>query len=192
MTSDWLPHQVPLNVEEATASLATMVVVSILDDASRRHRERREKASGRERGSFRKSEEVTKLELELLEMSTEFEAAELAEINLVEAFCVPVLTASLKPPSPPPTPPPNAFASTPATTPATAPTTAAMSTFCRCLLECRDPFDGRNLLLLACGAGSSLLVDLLLTHGERSRGAFNCMLIASLFRCSDTPRLSAC
>jgi hypothetical protein len=51
-------------VEEATASLATMVVVSILDDASRRHRERREKASGRERGSFRKSEEVTKLELE--------------------------------------------------------------------------------------------------------------------------------
>jgi hypothetical protein len=60
---------VPLNVEEATASLATMVVVSILDDASRRHRERREKASGRERSgrersSFRKSEEVTKLELE--------------------------------------------------------------------------------------------------------------------------------
>ena len=52
-------------MEEATASLATMVVVSILDDASRRHRERREKASGRERGSFRKSEEVTKLELEL-------------------------------------------------------------------------------------------------------------------------------
>ena len=131
--------------------------------------------------------QVTKLELELLEMSTEFEAAELAEINLVEAFCVPVLTASLKPPSPPPTPPPNAFASTPATTPATAPTTAAMSTFCRCLLECRDPFDGRNLLLLACGAGSSLLVDLLLTHWERSRGAFNCMLIASLIRCSDTP-----
>ena len=33
---------VPLNVEEATASLATMVVVSILDDAGRRHRERRE------------------------------------------------------------------------------------------------------------------------------------------------------
>ena len=48
---------------------------------------------------------------------------------------------------------------------------AAMPTFCRSLLECRDPFDGRNLLLLACGAGSSLLVDLLLTHAERSRGA---------------------
>ena len=91
-------------------------------------------ASGRDRGSFRKSDERTKLELELLEMSSEFEAAELAEINLVEAFCVPVLSSFLKPPSPPPTPPPYSFASTPAT----APTTAAMSTFCRSLLECRS------------------------------------------------------
>ena len=121
-------------MEAATASLATMVVVSILDDAGRRQRKRREKASGRDRGSFRKSDERTKLELELLEMSSEFEAAELAEINLVEAFCVPVLSSFLKPPSPPPTPPPYSFASTPAT----APTTAAMSTFCRSLLECRS------------------------------------------------------
>ena len=43
--------------------------------------------------------------------------------------------------------------------------------FCRSLMECRDPFDGRNLLLLACGAGSALLVDLLLTHAERSGGS---------------------
>merc|ERR1711995_188119 len=48
---------------------------------------------------------------------------------------------------------------------------AAMPTFCRCLLECRDPFDGRNLLLLACGAGSTQLVELLLTHAERSHGS---------------------
>ena len=33
--------EVPRSVEEATASLATMVVISILDDATRRQRERR-------------------------------------------------------------------------------------------------------------------------------------------------------
>jgi hypothetical protein len=46
-----------------------------------------------------------------------------------------------------------------------------MSAFCRSLLESRDPFDGRNLLLLACGAGSTQLVDVLLQHAERSNGS---------------------
>ena len=144
---------------------------------------------------------MSKLERELLDKKAELEAAEAAEMNLVEAFCVPILTGSLNPPSPPPTPPSGSPVSSPmangvnangvnahptpptsrsADPPAMAPPSSppatptplhAMPTFCRYLLEARDPFDGRNLLLLACGAGSTLLVDLLLTHAERSRGS---------------------
>ena len=56
---------------------------------------------------------MSKLERELLDKKAELEAAEAAEMNLVEAFCVPILTGSLNPPSPPPTPPSGSPVSSP-------------------------------------------------------------------------------
>ena len=86
---------------------------------------------------------LSKLELLMLEHQDEFGAACFAEMNLVEGICLPVLREGLA-----------LLESNQA---------AELPSFCKHLIDCRDPFDGCNLLLLAAGAGISSIVSVLLS-----------------------------
>ena len=155
----------PESVDDATVRLATFVVISILDDcghnakeAVQRRMKGAQKRLHRSATALGSAGSLWELEAQR-EQDRELAAADVRELALVQAFCVPVLEEGLAlarecaPRMHNDDPPP-----------------ADLTPFCRMLLECRHPHDGRSLLLLASSAGATAMVELLLGYAECGRG----------------------
>ena len=137
----------PSNVQDASCRLATNVIMSILDDVGRRRQARNSAGSSTLRAC-----EQTELQLHTEKYRGDLNAADAAELQLVEAVCLSELrngTADLK-----------AEAEHGVVTPSMM--WERLTPFCGALLRCRDPAEGRTLLLLAAGAGMAVLVEVLL------------------------------
>ena len=90
---------VPTSSSEATARLAVFVVISILDDVGARQKEEAVKKLKRSGTRLKRAETVTdaamREEREKKDKAYEFEAADVAELELVEATCIPALQSGL-------------------------------------------------------------------------------------------------
>ena len=127
----------PRDTVDATMRNASAIIVTILDDVGRRLQETHsQQFKGGRQGE-------TKLDVDLEKHKAEFAAADAADVQLVEAVCLPALREGirlLREVGPDATLPP----------------------LCAELLHVRDVAEGRSLLVLAAGAGVSSIVMLLL------------------------------